>query len=134
MVRIRAFQARGPGSIPGRCTLLLLSYHMIRVHIPPVTIFSLTRILYSKVRAPNITYHIYHTRIIYITYVYYIYLEDLQLGFESRVSPIRVYIYIYISLSYKYILVSLDGQDTRFSPWRPGFDSRTRNTIHIIYI
>ncbi len=24
-------------------------------------------------------------------------------------------------------LVSLDGQDTRFSPWRPGFDSRTRN-------
>ena len=23
--------------------------------------------------------------------------------------------------------VSLDGQDTRFSPWRPGFDSRTGN-------
>ena len=27
------------------------------------------------------------------------------------------------------LLVSLDGQDTRFSPWRPGFDSRTRNTF-----
>ena len=24
----------------------------------------------------------------------------------------------------QYLLVSLDGQDTRFSPWRPGFDSR----------
>ena len=27
------------------------------------------------------------------------------------------------------LLVSLDGQDTRFSPWRPGFDSRTRNVF-----
>ena len=25
--------------------------------------------------------------------------------------------------------VSLDGQDTRFSPWRPGFDSRTGNAL-----
>ena len=25
------------------------------------------------------------------------------------------------------VLISLDGQDTRFSPWRPGFDSRTGN-------
>jgi hypothetical protein len=25
------------------------------------------------------------------------------------------------------LLVSLVGQDTRFSPWRPGFESRTRN-------
>ena len=29
-------------------------------------------------------------------------------------------------------LVSLDGQDTRFSPWRPGFDSRTRNRIYTL--
>ena len=32
----------------------------------------------------------------------------------------------------QYILVSLDGQDTRFSPWRPGFDSRTRNVFCIL--
>ncbi len=29
--------------------------------------------------------------------------------------------------TYQTLLVSLDGQDTRFSPWRPGIDSRTRN-------
>ena len=31
------------------------------------------------------------------------------------------------------LLVSLDGQDTRFSPWRPGFDSRTRNIYIILH-
>ena len=27
-------------------------------------------------------------------------------------------------MSHDMISISLDGQDTRFSPWRPGFDSR----------
>ena len=33
----------------------------------------------------------------------------------------------------KYIRVSLVGQDMWFSPTRPGFESRTRNTLILIY-
>ena len=32
------------------------------------------------------------------------------------------------------IRISLVGQDTRFSPWRPGFESRMRNIIFYILI
>ena len=39
--------------------------------------------------------------------------------------PVAPFLMIYYA--FVIILVSLDGQDTRFSPWRPGFDSRTRN-------
>ena len=45
-------------------------------------------------------------------------------------SPVRIRAHpdlsLWTKLNLTQLLVSLDGQDTRFSPWRPGFDSRTR--------
>ena len=46
-------------------------------------------------------------------------------------SPVRIRAHpdlsLWTKLNLTQLLVSLDGQDTRFSPWRPGFESRTRN-------
>ncbi len=54
-----------------------------------------------------------------------------RITYNGKVNQVIIFIF-YICV-YKIFLVSLDGQDTRFSPWRPGFDSRTRNTQYIYF-
>ena len=52
------------------------------------------------------------------------------MGLQILWSPVRSRSHPY---DHTIFLVSLDGQDTRFSPWRPGFDSRTRNHYSIFW-
>ncbi len=50
MVRIRAFQARGPGSIPGRCILKILLFYS-RVSLIYIYIHTQKNIVYKSYAA-----------------------------------------------------------------------------------